>query len=109
MTPFQKLVLVSDGIEFVVGDIEKLFDEARRNIKANHEKWAKYYDRRRQDVQIKGIKQYNLVVWRSGKRITVNLDQVRWKDHHRKSDETEIRTSSSDNNSSRYKSNFGSM
>ncbi|GFW39578.1 retrovirus-related Pol polyprotein from transposon opus [Trichonephila clavipes] len=27
ITPFQKLVMVSDGTEFAVGDIEKLFDE----------------------------------------------------------------------------------
>ncbi|GFW58686.1 uncharacterized protein TNCV_378691 [Trichonephila clavipes] len=53
ITPFQKLVMVSDGTEFAVGDIEKLFDEARRNTKAKHEKWAKFYDRRRRDVQIK--------------------------------------------------------
>ncbi|GFS78259.1 probable RNA-directed DNA polymerase from transposon BS [Trichonephila clavipes] len=45
--------MVSDGTEFAEGDIEKLFDEARRNTKAKHEKWAKYYDRRRRDVQIK--------------------------------------------------------
>ncbi|GFX50289.1 uncharacterized protein TNCV_2892061 [Trichonephila clavipes] len=31
ITPFQKLVMVSDGTEYAVGDIEKLFDEARRN------------------------------------------------------------------------------
>ncbi|GFU76366.1 retrovirus-related Pol polyprotein from transposon 17.6 [Trichonephila clavipes] len=31
--PFQKLVMVSDGTEFAVVDIEKLFDEARRNTK----------------------------------------------------------------------------
>ncbi|GFX08802.1 uncharacterized protein TNCV_4228221 [Trichonephila clavipes] len=43
ITPFQQLVKASDGTEFVVGDIEKLFDEARRNTKAKHEKWAKYY------------------------------------------------------------------
>ncbi|GFV95818.1 uncharacterized protein TNCV_1728681 [Trichonephila clavipes] len=53
ITPFQKLVMVSDGTEFAVGDIEKLFDEARRNTKANQENWAKYYDRRWRDVQIK--------------------------------------------------------
>ncbi|GFV35544.1 uncharacterized protein TNCV_3205751 [Trichonephila clavipes] len=47
ITPFQKLVMVSDGTEFAVGDIEKLFDEARRNTKAKYEKWAKYYDRQR--------------------------------------------------------------
>ncbi|GFV57524.1 hypothetical protein TNCV_3270551 [Trichonephila clavipes] len=51
-TPFQKLVMVSDGTEFAIGDIERLFDEARRNTKAKHEKWAKYSDRRRRDVQI---------------------------------------------------------
>ncbi|GFY16689.1 uncharacterized protein TNCV_2788111 [Trichonephila clavipes] len=29
ITPFQKLVMVSDGTEFAVGDIERLFEEAR--------------------------------------------------------------------------------
>ncbi|GFW70185.1 uncharacterized protein TNCV_4467441 [Trichonephila clavipes] len=29
ITSFQKLVMVSDGTEFAVGDIEKFFDEAR--------------------------------------------------------------------------------
>ncbi|GFX01457.1 uncharacterized protein TNCV_1864311 [Trichonephila clavipes] len=73
-TPFKKLVMVSNGTEFAVGDIEKLFDEARGNTKAKHEKWAEYYDRLR------------------------------------KSDKMEIRTSSSDSNSSRYKSsNFEGM
>ncbi|GFT38964.1 retrovirus-related Pol polyprotein from transposon 17.6 [Trichonephila clavipes] len=52
ITPFQKLVMVSDGTEFAVGDIERLFEEARRNTKAKHEKWEKY-NRRRRDVQIK--------------------------------------------------------
>ncbi|GFV81409.1 uncharacterized protein TNCV_2034181 [Trichonephila clavipes] len=45
--------MVSDGTEFAVGDIERLFDEARRDKKAKHEKWEKYYNRRRRDVQIK--------------------------------------------------------
>ncbi|GFV65721.1 retrovirus-related Pol polyprotein from transposon 412 [Trichonephila clavipes] len=45
ISPFQKLVMVSDGTEFAEGDIEKLFDEAKRNTKAKHEKCAKYYDR----------------------------------------------------------------
>ncbi|GFS66593.1 uncharacterized protein TNCV_228851 [Trichonephila clavipes] len=38
ITLFQKLVMVSDGIDFAVGDIERLFEEARRNTKAKHEK-----------------------------------------------------------------------
>ncbi|GFX59199.1 hypothetical protein TNCV_937141 [Trichonephila clavipes] len=45
--------MVSDGTEFAVGDIEKLFGEARKNTKAKHEKWAKYYNRRRRDVWIR--------------------------------------------------------
>ncbi|GFX52798.1 uncharacterized protein TNCV_3719881 [Trichonephila clavipes] len=53
ITPFQKLVMVSDETEFAVGDIERLFEEARRNTKTKHEKWEKYYHRRRRDVQIK--------------------------------------------------------
>ncbi|GFT19612.1 uncharacterized protein TNCV_2534871 [Trichonephila clavipes] len=48
ITPFSK---ISDGIrrktEFAVGDIERLFEEARRNTKTKHEKWEKYYNRRR--------------------------------------------------------------
>ncbi|GFY32841.1 uncharacterized protein TNCV_4024651 [Trichonephila clavipes] len=36
-TPFQKLVIISDGTEFAVGDIEKWFHEDRRNTKAKHE------------------------------------------------------------------------
>ncbi|GFX37434.1 hypothetical protein TNCV_3106861 [Trichonephila clavipes] len=38
--------MVSDGTELAVGDIEKLFEEVRKNTKAKHEKWAKYYNRR---------------------------------------------------------------
>ncbi|GFY00993.1 retrovirus-related Pol polyprotein from transposon 17.6 [Trichonephila clavipes] len=53
IAPFQKLVMVSDGTEFAVGDFERLFDEARQNTKPKHEKWEKYYDIRRRDVQIK--------------------------------------------------------
>ncbi|GFU97085.1 uncharacterized protein TNCV_3347311 [Trichonephila clavipes] len=45
--------MLSEGTEFVVGDIERLFEETRRNTKAKHEKGEKYYYRRRRDVQIK--------------------------------------------------------
>ncbi|GFU37959.1 uncharacterized protein TNCV_5043381 [Trichonephila clavipes] len=70
--------MVSDETEFAVGDIEKSFEEARRNTKTKHEKWEKYYNRRRRDVQIK-----------------VN-DWVRIY-RHRKCDEMEIGTGSPDN------------
>ncbi|GFV86392.1 uncharacterized protein TNCV_1469541 [Trichonephila clavipes] len=44
-----------------------------------------------------------MVIWRSGKRLTVNVDQVRIY-RHRKCDEMEIRTGSSDSNSSHHES-----
>ncbi|GFX77752.1 uncharacterized protein TNCV_1106691 [Trichonephila clavipes] len=137
ITPFQKLVMVSDGTEFAVGDIERLFEEARRNTKTKHEKWEKYYNRRRRDVQIKvndwvlvathslssatrkvvakfkpkfegpyrvlDVKNNNVVIWKAGKSLTVNVDQVRIY-RHRKCDETEIGTGSSDNGSLRDES-----
>ncbi|GFW12944.1 uncharacterized protein TNCV_3328761 [Trichonephila clavipes] len=116
-------------------------DETQRLSK--HEKWAKYYNRRRHDLQIKvndwvlikthpissatkkvvsklkpkfkgpyrvlELKNNNLVIWGSGEKLTVNVDQVRIY-HRRKSDEMEIRTGRSDSNSSRHKSsNFESV
>ncbi|GFU86063.1 retrovirus-related Pol polyprotein from transposon 17.6 [Trichonephila clavipes] len=81
ITPFQKLVMVSEGTEFALGDIGRLFEEARRNTKTKHEKWEKYYNRRRRDVQIK-VRIYR----------------------HRKCDETEIGTGCSDNGSLRDES-----
>ncbi|GFY09184.1 uncharacterized protein TNCV_4663741 [Trichonephila clavipes] len=81
ITPFSE---ISEGIRrngFVVGDIERLFEETRRSTKAKHEKWEKYYNRRRRDVQIK-VRIYR----------------------HRKCDETEIGTGSSDNGSLRDES-----
>ncbi|GFX19660.1 uncharacterized protein TNCV_2075681 [Trichonephila clavipes] len=45
--------MVSDGAEFTVGGIEKIFKEARNNTKVKHKKWEKYYNRRRREVNIK--------------------------------------------------------
>ncbi|GFW67842.1 retrovirus-related Pol polyprotein from transposon 17.6 [Trichonephila clavipes] len=126
------------GTQNVVSDVlSRNPVETRRNTKVKHEKWAKYYNKRRRDVRIKvndrvqvkthplsstaqkvvakfkpkfecpyrvlEVKHNNLVVWRAGKRLTVNVDQVRLY-HQRKSDENEIRVGSSDSNGSRYKS-----
>ncbi|GFW70907.1 uncharacterized protein TNCV_2865021 [Trichonephila clavipes] len=124
--------MVSDGTEFAVGDIEKLFEEARRNTETKHENWKTYYNRRRRDAQIKvndwvlvathplssatrkvvakfkpkfegpyrvlDVKNNNVVIWKAGKRLTINVDQVRIY-RHRKSDETEIGTGNLDNGS----------
>ncbi|GFX46343.1 uncharacterized protein TNCV_3952921, partial [Trichonephila clavipes] len=106
ITPFQKLVMVSDGTEFAVGDIERVFEEARRNTKAKHEKWEKYYNRDAGvmcNLRVLDVKNNNVVVWKVGKRLTVNVDQVRIY-LHRKCDETEIGTGSSDNCSLRDES-----
>ncbi|GFW54372.1 retrovirus-related Pol polyprotein from transposon opus [Trichonephila clavipes] len=137
ITLFQKLVMVSDRTEFAVADMERLFEEARQNTKAKHEKWEKYYNRRRRDVQTKmndwvliathplcsatrkvvakfkpkfegpyrvlDVKNNNVVVWKAGKRLTINVDQVRIY-RHKKCDETEIGTGSSDNGSLRDES-----
>ncbi|GFX02794.1 uncharacterized protein TNCV_4437761 [Trichonephila clavipes] len=98
--------MVSDGTEFAVGDIERLFEEARRNTETKHENWKKYYNRRR-DVMYKlrvlDVKNNNVVIWKAGKRLTINVDQVRIY-RHRKCDETEIGTGSSDNGSLRDES-----
>ncbi|GFW39629.1 uncharacterized protein TNCV_3188001 [Trichonephila clavipes] len=128
ITPFQKSVMVSDGTEFEVGDIERLFEEARRKTETKQEKWKKYYNRRRHDVQIKvndwvlvathplisatrkvvakfkpkfegpyrvlHVKNNNVVIWKAGKRLTINVDQGRIY-RHRKCEETEIGSGSS--------------
>ncbi|GFY32882.1 retrovirus-related Pol polyprotein from transposon gypsy [Trichonephila clavipes] len=53
ITPFRKLVRVTDGAEYVRGNIEKLFDEARQNMQRQHKTWEKYYNRKRRAVNIK--------------------------------------------------------
>ncbi|GFW35657.1 uncharacterized protein TNCV_4435081 [Trichonephila clavipes] len=129
--------MVSDGTDFAVRDIERLFEEARRNTKAKQEKWERYHIRRRRDVQIKvndwvliaihplssatkkmvakfkpkfegpyrvlEVKNNNVVIWKAGKGLTANVDQVKIY-RHSKCDEIEIRTGSSDSNSSQQKS-----
>ncbi|GFW74490.1 hypothetical protein TNCV_2413891 [Trichonephila clavipes] len=53
ITPLQKLVVVADGAECVVGNIEKLFKEAGQNTRIKHEKWEKYHNKRRREVNIR--------------------------------------------------------
>ncbi|GFX39802.1 retrovirus-related Pol polyprotein from transposon 17.6 [Trichonephila clavipes] len=47
ITPFRKLIKVTEGAEYVGGNIEKLFDEARQNMRKQHKTWEKYYNRKR--------------------------------------------------------------
>ncbi|GFX73190.1 uncharacterized protein TNCV_1245131 [Trichonephila clavipes] len=98
-------------MKYVGRNIERLFDEARRNMQKKQKSWEKYYNRRRRDVHIKvndlvllqthflsaagrkqvgkfmpkfegpyrvlKIKSNNLIIWKSGRKTTVNIDQVR--------------------------------
>ncbi|GFW60244.1 uncharacterized protein TNCV_1843251 [Trichonephila clavipes] len=111
ITPFSKLINVTEDAKYVGRNIERLFDEARRNMQKKHKSWEKYYNLRRRDVHIKvndlvllqthflsaaGRKQVgkfmpkfegpyrvlevlgnNLIIWKSGKKVSVNIDQVR--------------------------------
>ncbi|GFX14058.1 uncharacterized protein TNCV_612631 [Trichonephila clavipes] len=53
ITPFSKLINVTEGAEYVGKNIEKLFDEARQNRRKQHKHWGKYYNRKRREVNIK--------------------------------------------------------
>ncbi|GFU19494.1 uncharacterized protein TNCV_4371671 [Trichonephila clavipes] len=44
--------MMTDGA-VVVNNIEKLFKETRQNTRNKHEKWVKYYNRRKHEVNIK--------------------------------------------------------
>ncbi|GFT58686.1 retrovirus-related Pol polyprotein from transposon 412 [Trichonephila clavipes] len=54
ITPFSKLINVTEDAKYVGSNIERLFDEARRNMqKKKHKSWEKHYNLRRRDVHIK--------------------------------------------------------
>ncbi|GFT36834.1 uncharacterized protein TNCV_174491 [Trichonephila clavipes] len=53
ITPFSKLINVTEGAEYVGRIIEKLFDEARQNMRKQHKHWKKFYNRKRREVNIK--------------------------------------------------------
>ncbi|GFV29107.1 uncharacterized protein TNCV_4601391 [Trichonephila clavipes] len=101
----------SQRAEYVGRNIEKLFIEAKQNLRKQHKTFEKYYNRKRRDVNIKvndfvlvqthfmsvagrrvvgkfmpkfegpyrvlEVRNNNLIIWKKGKRVTVNIDQVR--------------------------------
>ncbi|GFV95527.1 uncharacterized protein TNCV_4575281 [Trichonephila clavipes] len=111
ITPFSKLINVTEGAEYVERNIEKLFVEARQIMRKQHKTWGKYYNRKRREVNIKvndlvlvqthlisamvrrvvgkfmpkfegpyivlEVRNNNLIIWKKGKRVTVNIDQMR--------------------------------
>ncbi|GFX98846.1 gastric triacylglycerol lipase [Trichonephila clavipes] len=75
ITPFSKLMNVTECAECVGRSIEKLFDEARQNMRKQHKTWEKYYNRKRREVYIK----VNDLVLVQTHFISaaINIDQVR--------------------------------
>ncbi|GFV67109.1 uncharacterized protein TNCV_819181 [Trichonephila clavipes] len=52
ITSFRKLINVTEDAEYVGRNIEKLFDEARQNMRKQNKNWKKY-NRKRREVNIK--------------------------------------------------------
>ncbi|GFT15534.1 retrovirus-related Pol polyprotein from transposon opus [Trichonephila clavipes] len=84
----RKLINVTEDTKYVGRNIERLFDEARRNMQKKHKSWEKYYNRIRRDVgkfmpkfeglyRVLEVKGNNLIIWKSGRSVTVNIDQFR--------------------------------
>ncbi|GFT46263.1 uncharacterized protein TNCV_3126381 [Trichonephila clavipes] len=53
ITPFSKLINVTEGVDYVGRNIKKLFDEARQNRRKQHKHCEKYYNLKRREVNIK--------------------------------------------------------
>ncbi|GFV45730.1 uncharacterized protein TNCV_1388801 [Trichonephila clavipes] len=53
ITPFIKLINDTEGAEYVRRNIQKLFIEARQNMRRQHKNCEKYYNRKIREVNIK--------------------------------------------------------
>ncbi|GFX40153.1 uncharacterized protein TNCV_4317891 [Trichonephila clavipes] len=62
---------------------------------------AKFKPKFEGPYRVLDVKYNNVVIWKAGKRLTINVDQVRIY-RHRKCDETDVGTGSSDNGSLRH-------
>ncbi|GFV82581.1 retrovirus-related Pol polyprotein from transposon 412 [Trichonephila clavipes] len=100
ITPFQKLVMVSDRTEFAVNDWVLIATHPLSS--ATRKVVAKLKPKFEGPYRVLDVKNNNTVVWKARIRLTVNVDQVRI--YHRKCDKTEIGTGSSDNGSLRDES-----
>ncbi|GFT02630.1 uncharacterized protein TNCV_1488221 [Trichonephila clavipes] len=75
ITPFSKLKNVAKGAEYAGRNIEKLFVEARQNMRKQHKTWENTIIGKGERVL--EDRNNNLIIWKKGKRVTVNIDQVR--------------------------------
>ncbi|GFW07921.1 retrovirus-related Pol polyprotein from transposon 17.6 [Trichonephila clavipes] len=101
ITPFQKLVMVSDGTEFAVNDW--VLVATHPLSLATRKVVTKFKPKFEGPYRVLDVKNDNVVIWKAGRRLTINVNQVRIY-RHRKCDETEIGTGSSDNGSLRDES-----
>ncbi|GFW70717.1 uncharacterized protein TNCV_2922721 [Trichonephila clavipes] len=79
ITPFSKLINVTEGAEYEGRNIEKLFDEVRQNMRKQHKNWENIIIGKGGKLASKvlEVRNNNLIIWKKGKRVTVNIDQVR--------------------------------
>ncbi|GFU41017.1 retrovirus-related Pol polyprotein from transposon 17.6 [Trichonephila clavipes] len=69
ITPFSKLINVTEDAKCVGSNIERLFDEARRNMQKQHRSW--------ENITISEGGMFTSNYLENGRNITVNIDQVR--------------------------------
>ncbi|GFW63638.1 retrovirus-related Pol polyprotein from transposon 297 [Trichonephila clavipes] len=78
ITPFSKLINVTEDTKYVGRNIEKLFDEARRNMRKSISLGENIIAEGGMFTsRVLELTGNNLIVWKSGRRVTVNVDQVR--------------------------------
>ncbi|GFX64469.1 uncharacterized protein TNCV_4043591 [Trichonephila clavipes] len=78
ITPFSKLINVTEGAEYVGRNIEKLFVEERQNMRAAGRRVVgKFMPKFEGPYRVLEVRNNNLIIWKKGKRVTVNIDQVR--------------------------------
>ncbi|GFS73851.1 retrovirus-related Pol polyprotein from transposon 17.6 [Trichonephila clavipes] len=70
ITPFSKLINVTEDAKYVGNNIERLFDEARRNMQKQHRSW--------ENITISEGRMFTSnYLEKNGRNITINIDQVR--------------------------------
>ncbi|GFU88277.1 uncharacterized protein TNCV_846701 [Trichonephila clavipes] len=74
VTPFHKLINVTGGAEYVGGNIEKLFDETRQNMRNNIRHGKNTIIEKGERVL--EVRDNNLTIWKKGRKVTDNIDQV---------------------------------
>ncbi|GFY18215.1 hypothetical protein TNCV_2046211 [Trichonephila clavipes] len=108
ITPFDKLVMVKEGAEFVVDSIEKVnglvLIEVHPIRCTTKKVVAKFKPKFEGPYRVSSVRNNNVVIWKAGRRTTVNIDQVRVY-HQGESNEGVIDIDSSVSSGSEYQTN----